>query len=183
MIRIISGKYKGFKLDLVPSIKTKSSSHLVRKALFDTIGGFIKETILLDLFAGTGSYGFEAISRDAKKVYLVDNSFIAFKTIHKNKKKLNLSNEKVIIFYSDAFRILKKFIQKKKRFDIVVLDPPYFSDYHVRLFQELDKITYSRSIVVYEMHHKTNFLLDNDIFSLIKTKKYGIKKLNFYKRK
>ncbi|MBP3059177.1 hypothetical protein FEF22_000020 [Texas Phoenix palm phytoplasma] len=59
MLRIISGKYKGFNLNLVPSYKTKSTSHLVRKALFDTIGNSIQGNVVLDLFAGTGSYGFE----------------------------------------------------------------------------------------------------------------------------
>ncbi|MDV3178503.1 MAG: RsmD family RNA methyltransferase, partial [Sweet potato little leaf phytoplasma] len=84
MLRIISGKYKNFRLNLVPSQKTKSSTHLIRKALFDTIQKDIHNSIVLDLFAGSGAYGFEALSREAKKIFMVDNSLPAYLTIRKN---------------------------------------------------------------------------------------------------
>jgi 16S rRNA (guanine(966)-N(2))-methyltransferase RsmD len=183
MLRIISGKYKGFKLNLVPSKKTKSTSHLVRKALFDTLGNIINNSIVLDLFSGSGSYGFEAISRNAKKIYLIDNLFPAFETLKKNQKKLNLSNEKVHIFFSNAFKILKKFKKQKILFDIIILDPPYFCNLHNLLFKQLDEITHSKSIIIFEINHKTNLPKETEKFITIRKKKYGSKKLNYYKKK
>ncbi|WBL31393.1 16S rRNA (guanine(966)-N(2))-methyltransferase RsmD [Candidatus Phytoplasma sacchari] len=180
MIRIISGKYKGFKLKMVPSSKTKTSSHLIRKALFDTLGNFVHNTVLLDLFSGSGVYGFEALSRNAKKIYLVDHLFFSFKTIKENIKKLNLTNYEVRVFYSDAFKILKKFIKDKKKFDIIILDPPYFSNYHEKIFSYLDKVIHSNSLIIYETYHKTYLPLKISIFELIKTKKYGNKRLSYY---
>jgi len=104
MLYIISGKYKGFKINSVSSTKTRSTSHALRKSLFDTIGEFINENIVLDLFAGSGAYGFEALSRNAKQVYLVDNFLPAFKIIKKNIKKLNLQKEQIKLFYNNLIK-------------------------------------------------------------------------------
>lgn len=112
MLYIIAGKYKGFKFYEVPSMKTRSTSHLLRKALFDTIRDFVDGSVVLDLFSGSGAYGFEALSRNAKKVYLVDNFFLAFKTIEKNIQKIHLNKEQVQFFFNDAFKMLKNLFKK-----------------------------------------------------------------------
>ncbi|MEC4558960.1 MAG: 16S rRNA (guanine(966)-N(2))-methyltransferase RsmD ['Conium maculatum' witches'-broom phytoplasma] len=180
MLQIISGKYKGFRLDLVPSEKTKSTSHLVRKALFDTIGAEIEGQTVLDLFSGSGAYGFEALSRKAKMIYMVDNLFAAYKTIKKNSQKLQLKNDEVRIFYGDAFRMLKKFIKEELIFGLIILDPPYFYDYLEPLFNVLGPLTNQNSLVIYETNHKMNLPSKINDFHLIKSKKYGSKKLNYY---
>ncbi|KAB8121891.1 MAG: 16S rRNA (guanine(966)-N(2))-methyltransferase [Candidatus Phytoplasma cynodontis] len=180
MIHIIKGKYKNFKLKMVSSKKTKMTSHLIRKSLFDTIGDLVKNATLLDLFSGSGCYGFEALSRGAKEIYLVDNSFCALKTIYQNKKKLNLKENEIQIFYSDAFKILKKFIKNRIKFDIIILDPPYFSNYYYKLFKNLDKITHSHSIVICELYYKNDLLPKIGNFYSLKTKKYGNKLLKYY---
>ncbi|MDO7983778.1 MAG: RsmD family RNA methyltransferase [Pigeon pea little leaf phytoplasma] len=151
MLRIISGKYKNFRLNLVPSKNTKSSTHLIRKALFDTIQKDINNSIVLDLFAGSGAYGFEALSREAKKIFMVDNSLPAYLTIRKNQNKLKINNQKVIVFYKNAFNILKRFISKKIKFDVIILDPPYVFDIK-NLFPELFKIIHSQSWIIYETY-------------------------------
>ncbi|MDO8168247.1 16S rRNA (guanine(966)-N(2))-methyltransferase RsmD [Candidatus Phytoplasma melaleucae] len=185
MLRIISGKYKKFKLNLVPSCKTKSSTHLIRKALFDTVGYIIENSVVLDLFSGSGAYGFEALSRNAKIIYMVDNSFSAYKTIRKNQQKLNLSRHQTRVFYSDAFKILKMFIAKKLVFDLIIVDPPYFYDLNIlykHLFVNFDKITNDNSWIIYETDHKKLMPSIMDKFYLTKNKKYGRKKLMFYKK-
>ncbi|EMR14732.1 MAG: 16S rRNA (guanine(966)-N(2))-methyltransferase RsmD [Candidatus Phytoplasma australasiaticum] len=180
MLRIISGKYKNFRLNLVPSQKTKSSTHLIRKALFDTIQKDIHNSIVLDLFAGSGAYGFEALSREAKKIFMVDNSLPAYLTIRKNQNKLKINNQQIIVFYKNYLNILKRFISQKIKFDVIILDPPYAFEIK-NLFQKLFKIIHSRSWVIYETNHK-NLLPDVDQkFILVKNKKYGSKRLVFYK--
>ncbi|MDV3157294.1 MAG: 16S rRNA (guanine(966)-N(2))-methyltransferase RsmD [Candidatus Phytoplasma australasiaticum] len=180
MLRIISGKYKNFRLNLVPSQKTKSSTHLIRKALFDTIQKDINNSIVLDLFAGSGAYGFEALSREAKKIFMVDNSLPAYLTIRKNQNKLKINHQQIIVFYKSALNILKRFISQKIKFDVIILDPPYAFEIK-NLFQELFKIIHSRGWVIYETNHK-NLLPDVDQkFILVKNKKYGNKRLIFYK--
>ncbi|MDV3197912.1 MAG: RsmD family RNA methyltransferase [Candidatus Phytoplasma australasiaticum] len=147
MLRIISGKYKNFRLNLVPSQKTKSSTHLIRKALFDTIQKDIHNSIVLDLFAGSGAYGFEALSREAKKIFMVDNSLPAYLTIRKNQNKLKINNQQIRVFYKNYLNILKRFISQKIKFDVIILDPPYAFEIK-NLFQKLFKIIHSRSWVI-----------------------------------
>lgn len=182
MLYIISGKYKGQKLSSVPSIKTRSTAHLLRKSLFDVIGNVIHDNIVLDLFSGSGAYGFEALSRKAKQVYLVDNFFLAIRTIKKNIKKLNLNKEQVKVFFNDAFKMLRLFVKKKIIFDLIILDPPYFSDFYFVLFQNLHKITNDKSWIILEIHSKTLLPLQIDNFLLFKEKKYGDKKINYYRK-
>ncbi|KND62635.1 N6-adenine-specific methylase [Candidatus Phytoplasma phoenicium] len=182
MLKIIAGKYKGLKLSLVPSIKTKPTSHLIRKVLFDTIGNLHDMKKVLDLFSGSGACAFEALSRDAQSIYLVDNLWIAYQTMKKNKKKLNLTNMQAQLFYGNAFKILCRFIEQKLIFDLIILDPPYEKYSYITLFKNLDIITTLKSWVVYETFHRN--LLPQNIysFSLIKNKKYGSKKLYFYQK-
>jgi 16S rRNA (guanine966-N2)-methyltransferase len=182
MLYIISGKYKGFKINSVSSTKTRSTSHALRKSLFDTIGEFINENIVLDLFAGSGAYGFEALSRNAKQVYLVDNFLPAFKIIKKNIKKLNLQKEQIKLFYNNAFQMLKKFNKENLIFDIIILDPPYFFDSYLLLFSYLEKITNNKSLIIFETHSKTLLPSRQDNFVLFKEKKYGTKKLYYYRK-
>ncbi|MFW8664527.1 16S rRNA (guanine(966)-N(2))-methyltransferase RsmD, partial [Candidatus Phytoplasma citri] len=179
MLRIISGKYKNFRLNLVPSKTTKSSTHLIRKALFDTIQKDINDSIVLDLFAGSGAYGFEALSRKAKKIFMVDNSLPAYLTIRKNQNKLKISNQQIIVFYKNAFDMLKRFIYQKIKFDVIILDPPYTLDIK-HLFPELFKIIHRQSWIIYETYHKNLLPNIDHKFILIKNQKYGNKRLIFY---
>ncbi|PQP79967.1 16S rRNA (guanine(966)-N(2))-methyltransferase RsmD [Candidatus Phytoplasma phoenicium] len=183
MLKIIAGKYKGFKLSLVPSIKTKPTSHLIRKVLFDTIGDLHHMTRVLDLFSGSGACAFEALSRYAQSVYLVDNLWVAYQTMKKNKQKLNLTDTQAHLFYGNAFKILWFFIEQKLIFDLILLDPPYEKYSFISLFKNLDIITSAQSWVVYETFHRNVSPQNIGTFSLIKNKKYGSKKLYFYQKK
>ncbi|MDV3167034.1 MAG: 16S rRNA (guanine(966)-N(2))-methyltransferase RsmD [Vigna little leaf phytoplasma] len=182
MLKIIKGKYKNIVLFRVPSKKTRSTSHLVRKALFDTIGS-LHNMKVLDLFAGSGACAFEALSRNADMVYLVDNLFLAYRTMKQNKQKLNLTDQNVKIFYCDAFKILKKFIEEKLIFDLVILDPPYKENVCISLFPYLDMLTLSGSLVVYEAFYKKLLPSFVNSFFLFKNQKYGNKRLYFYQKK
>jgi 16S rRNA G966 N2-methylase RsmD len=113
---------------------------------------------------------------------MVDNLFVAYKTIKKNQQKLRLNNYEVHIFYDDAFKMLKKFIKEKLIFDLIILDPPYCSDYFEPLLNILDELTNENSLVIYECNHKIHLPLKIKKFYLTKSKKYGSKKLNYYRK-
>jgi 16S rRNA (guanine(966)-N(2))-methyltransferase RsmD len=179
---IIGGKFKGHKIKLVPSPHTKTTISLVKEALFNTLGNSTQNKIFLDLFAGNGSYGFEALSRNAKKVYFVDASFKAFQTLKENHKKLKLDFNQSIIFYSHFIQALKKFQKANLIFDFVILDPPYFKDFYLPAFEYLAKLTHKNSIIICELHRKIFLPMQIKEFILQKEKKYGNKKIQFYKK-
>ncbi|MFP7699600.1 16S rRNA (guanine(966)-N(2))-methyltransferase RsmD [Candidatus Phytoplasma pyri] len=180
---IISGKYKGFKLKLVPSKKTKSTTHLIRKVIFDTLGSWLKNKYVLDLFSGSGACGFEALSRNAKKIYLVDNSLSAIKTIYKNKIKLDLTSSNFKLFFGDYSRILKIFLKKKIFFDLIIVDPPYNFNFYCSLLKNLNLIIKDNGFIICEIYKKVFLPNKIDQLNLVKDKQHGSKKIKFYQKK
>ena len=125
MISIISGKYKGKKLYSIKKTNVRPTQAKVRKSIFQILEPF-NNMIVLDLFAGFGTLGIEALSRGAEKVIFVEQNKLIFQTLKKNINLLNLSNCEY--FLTDAIQFLP--YTKTSYFDIIFADPPYsFKDY------------------------------------------------------
>ncbi|AGL90211.1 16S rRNA (guanine(966)-N(2))-methyltransferase RsmD [Candidatus Phytoplasma australiense] len=180
--KIISGKYKGHKIKLVSSPKTKATNSLVKEALFNTLGESIKNTKVLDLFAGNGAYGFEALSRQARQVVFVDYSIKAFRTLKENQQKLKINSIESVIWSLHYLVALKKLKKLDFVFDFVILDPPYFKNLYLPAFENLKELTHPKSIIICELHNKVHLPLQIKDFILTKEKKYGSKKLQFYQK-
>ena len=122
-MRIIAGKYRHRLLTYpIDNPNIRPTKDRIREAFFSSLGD-ISGLSFLDLYAGSGSMGIEAISRGASEAYLVDNSPIAIKCIKENVKTLDIDNAH-IIFDSD-FNALRSFKENNIKFDIIYLDPPY----------------------------------------------------------
>ena len=123
MIRIISGKYKGRYLLVPPCKVTRPTMDKVRQAIFSALKDKCINSISLDLFAGSGAYGIETISRGGKKSYLNEKDKSTFSVIVKNVNQLNDLKDTFNLTCLDYRLFLKKF--KDIKFDLVFLDPPY----------------------------------------------------------
>ena len=120
-MRVISGKAKGTNLSSIESLSTRPTLDRVKESLFNIIQEKINDSIVLDLFAGSGALGIEALSRGAKKAYFCDNNYDAIKMIKKNIEKTHFLNQSVIINSN-----YKKCLQcLNEKFDIIFIDPPY----------------------------------------------------------
>jgi 16S rRNA (guanine966-N2)-methyltransferase len=122
-IRVIAGKAKGRKLKLVPGDSTRPIMDRVKEALFNILGSGIRGSSFLDLFAGTGSVGIEALSRGAARVLFIDNSRLAIRTIHENLEHARLS-ENAVVLRTDAFVYLQR--SKPEAFEYVFVAPPQY---------------------------------------------------------
>ena len=122
MMRVITGKARGVRLETLAGDATRPTSERAKEALFSTISNYIPGAVLLDLFAGSGQLAIEALSRGASRAVLCDSSHDACKIISKNLEKTRLSAASEVIC-RDYARALKELAGKK--FDIVFLDPPY----------------------------------------------------------
>ena len=171
-MRIISGKYKGKKLNGFTIEGTRPTMDRVKESLFAMIQTNLNEAIVLDLFAGSGALGLEAISNGAKKCYLIDNNEEAIKTIKSNSTNIK---EDLNIIHTDYKKFLKQIDQK---FDIIFLDPPYQSNQlnkALKIIEERDLLK-EKGIVVCEyekIHPITNL-------KLLKEKNYGPKTIKIY---
>ncbi len=135
-IRVIAGKAKGRKLHRVPDIDVRPIGDRVKEALFNIIGADIREARLLDLFAGTGSIGIEALSRGAARVFFIDENRKAIETIRKNLEHTKLQEE-AAVEQRDAFQ----FLQHKPMidpFDYIYVAPPQYKGMWIKGIKAVD---------------------------------------------
>ncbi|CCY46423.1 methyltransferase putative [Firmicutes bacterium CAG:822] len=172
-MRIISGKYKGKKLNGFNIEGTRPTMDRVKESLFGMIQTYIPDSIVLDLFAGSGALGLEAVSNGAKECYLIDNNVEAIKTIKENSQNFE---EQLNIIHIDYKKFLKT---TDKKFDIIFLDPPYKEkqlDTSLRIIEERGLLNENGIVICeYEIGEPHTNL------ELIKEKSYGPKKIKIYK--
>lgn len=133
-MRIIAGKFRGRKLKSPPSLHTRPTSDRLRETLFNILAPRIGGARVLDLCAGTGAVGIEALSRGAIHVTFVDQSRKMCALIEENVNALNIEEREIEIVTSEAFDFLRKFVKKARDpFDVIFFDPPYAADYEIVL--------------------------------------------------
>lgn len=123
-MRIITGSARGTKLESLEGLATRPTAGKVKEALFSMIQFDIEGREVLDLFAGTGQLGLEALSRGAKRATFVDNSNEAIAVIKRNAQKTKLY-EKCRVLTTEAGIFIKNAGQRGEKYDIIFLDPPY----------------------------------------------------------
>ena len=170
-MKIISGKYKGRVLKGFDLPGTRPTMDRVKESLFGTIQSYVPESIVLDLFAGSGNLGIEALSEGANYAYLVDSSTKAIRIIKDNINNIGITNVEVI--NSDYKNALKDFTIK---FDLIFLDPPYNTNYiekSISLIEEYNLLN-TEGIIVCESDNLDKIIY-SDVFKKVKEKKYGDK--------
>jgi len=155
----------------------------VKEALFNILGNRVVGSSFLDLYAGSGQMGIEALSRGAEEVIFIDNHIASVRLIQEN---LGLVSSKKVsrIPRNNVLRAIGTLSKEKKRFDIVFLDPPYESRLVKNTLQALAKsdILKITTLVIAEHHKSRN--LDKEIGSLerVRQERYGDTVLSFYKK-
>lgn len=176
-MKIISGKYKGRNIEGYNILGTRPTMDRIRESLFASIQNEIKGKKVLDLFAGTGALGFEALSNGALKSYLNDFNPKCIKMINKTKEKLGIENIDIKMF--DYKRAICYYYEKNIDFDVIFLDPPY--DMHIlsSLMEEIKekKLLKVGGIIVCEYETETI----SSPYPIYKEKRYGSKKITIYK--
>ena len=132
-MRVISGLAKGKRLKAPAGLNTRPITDMIKEALFNVLGNRVMESEFLDLFAGSGSVGIEALSRGAKKVVFVDSSGEAIKVIKENLANCSLVSD-YEVYRSDVFKALGLLRRHGTRFDLIYIDPPFTNE---RIFNEV----------------------------------------------
>ena len=172
-MQIISGKYRARKLLAVDATTTRPTLARVKESIFNLIQGKISGSVVLDLFAGSGAFGAECISRNAKKVYFVDIEQKAINTIKTNTRNMSEDFEILKIQYNLA---LENFSKNNIKFDLIYLDPPYKSDFAVKSIEMIisQNLLSDDGLIVVE-HESQNDLQNIPKCCIIeKSRKYGI---------
>ena len=162
-MRIISGTYRGRVIKSPPDHKTRPTSDRLRETLFNILTPKIaEETRFLDLCAGTGAIGIEALSRGAAFSTFVDKSRRACALIEENLDLLEVPENETEVFQSSADEFLRRHEETNQSWDIIFFDPPYSDDYMkvIRLIADEEAKLLSNDGVFIAEHHAKNILPD-----------------------
>ncbi len=160
-MRVIAGKYRSRTLRSLRGIDVRPTSDRLRETLFNVLTAgnpsALEGSVWLDLFAGTGAVGIEAMSRGAKEVFFVERSAAAAQTIRNNLQALGVSNG-FNILQEDLPRAFWRMERQKVAADVVFIDPPYrMSDAYTNTLQSLadSSLIWAMSVVIAE--HEKHF--------------------------
>jgi 16S rRNA (guanine(966)-N(2))-methyltransferase RsmD len=179
-MRVITGKARGVQLKTPEGMLTRPTADRVKEALFSIINFDLPGASVLDLFAGTGQLGIEALSRGANHAVFIDAREDACKIIRENIRRTKFENQASVI-RSDYQEYLRRC---KEKFDIILLDPPYaevFLENALKSITEID-ILQSGGIIIAERPIEKELLLDFEGFTRSKDYKYGKTLLTIYRK-
>ena len=176
-MRVISGIAKGRKLKTPQGMNVRPTADSVKEAVFNIIRDDIMGRRVLDLFAGSGQLGIEALSRGAREAVFVDVSTNSIKLVHDNLKLCGFAGETV---KEDAV----SYLQHAAQFDLIFIDPPYDSDYYEKVLEEIklfDIMTDGGIIIVKTRKNKILPAMDYPL-RLIKEYEYGSVKISKFSK-
>jgi 16S rRNA (guanine(966)-N(2))-methyltransferase RsmD len=193
-VKIIGGLYKGTNLFSPVGADIRPALARLKNSLFNILAWQLEGKSVLDLFAGTGSLGLEALSRGAQRGLFIDNQRACVDAIQKSIVKLRLENSAKVLLM-DSFNIVSYALQAGERFDYIFVDPPY--KYYdepaqreklfevIRQIAEKDIIVESGTVIVEHRSHKADEDALNNLGRLerIDLRNYGQTSLSFLKRK
>ena len=186
-MRIIGGSFKGVKILEAFDKNTRPLKDLVKESILNILEHSkdtkinLNNSLVLDLFAGTGSFGLECISRGSEKVYFIENYPQSIEILEKNIKKLRCE-KKARVFNEDVFNFFLNEKLNNKKMDLIFLDPPYKEE-KIRIILESIakfKLLKESGLIVLHRHKKTKDDIGKN-FTIQRSAKYGISRIIFLK--
>ena len=181
IMRIIAGEYKSRKIKQPKAERTRSTKDRIREAVFNMIAGEVPGSVVMDLFAGSGAFGLEALSRGAKKAVFVEKDARSARVIKENIGLLKVQ-ERTLIITKDAFKAIED--SEGDKFDLIFADPPYNSNMIKKVLIIINQcdIVNSSGFLVLE-HHKNEDIPDSvGNVSIYKQRTYGKITISVFKK-
>ncbi|MGB0035119.1 MAG: 16S rRNA (guanine(966)-N(2))-methyltransferase RsmD [Candidatus Acidiferrales bacterium] len=182
-MRVIAGKYRSRRLSGPGKLRLRPTSDRLRETLFNILGPSVVDSLFVDLYAGTGAIGIEAISRGARLTVFVESHSASARLVRKNLESLAISGAAEVI-EGDAVRALEKLAARRLVADFIFLDPPYEkAEEHLRVLEFLDEshLVAPRGLVIVE--HRRHLELPERLDRLERTRvvEQGDAALSFYR--
>jgi 16S rRNA (guanine(966)-N(2))-methyltransferase RsmD len=182
-MRISGGTLRGRRLHSPAGEKTRPTSDLLRQALFNVLGERIRDARVLDLYAGSGALGIEALSRGAATATFVEADRTAAACLGRNLDALALSDRSRLIV-REVFRALRDLAQAGETFTCVLIDPPYGEDLAPRTIEALapGPVLSENALLVVQAFHKTPLPERTGTLVMTWDRRYGESRLTVYER-
>jgi 16S rRNA (guanine966-N2)-methyltransferase len=182
-MRVIAGVFKGRKLTGIKGRKIRPTSDKIREALFSILSHKVDNALVLDLFAGTGALGIEALSRGAAKSFFVDKSKESIQIIKKNIELFSIK-ESTEVFLHDACTIMSSKILLNHKFDMIFMDPPYNKGFIFNTLMNVDLLNIMKddAIIIAEQSRQENDIEKVSGFDLYDKRVYGETVISFFRK-
>lgn len=174
VVRVVAGSAKGRPLKSVPGMGTRPTTDKVKEAIFSMIGPYFDGGAVLDLFAGTGGLGIEALSRGMERAVFIDMESKSIETVKANLKSTGFESN-AEIYRNEAGRAIKALEKRKYIFDLVFLDPPYRMKNGDALMTEMATRGLLSAGALLVLEYESNYTYPEEIsgFLHLRTAKYG----------
>jgi len=180
-MRIITGDFKGRRLEMPEGKDIRPTTEKVKEAIFSIIAGNVPGAVCVDLFAGTGNLGLEALSRGAEKCYFADNSRESLNLIKRNIAMCKAEEWSVVI-PGDFERVLTRLGERGEKIDIFFLDPPYREGLYEKCFElirEYDLLA-EEGIIIAEHGEREPLPEEIEGYIVLKERNYGSIAITIY---
>ena len=181
-MRIIAGRYKGKKLVAGNDLAIRPITARIKESVFNTLGDFVADKSVLDLFSGSGSFGLEALSRGAAFITFVEQARSSTRILLKNIQTCQIAHDKFEILTADV----KQFINAHSQsYELILMDPPF----NFLLLQNIVDNIFTNQILsrsgILVLHHEVSnpIITDSMIYELYKQKKFGRNTVSYILRK
>ena len=188
-MRIVAGKFKGRRLKTLKGLEVRPTADRVKESLFRIFGEQVIDADFLDLCAGTGSIGLEALSQGARSATFVDSNYHAIRTIESNLEMCGFDRKHphVRLVHLDARKALARLGKRKAQFDLIYFDPPYASKIHESCVKQIAETNLLSPAGVLVIEHRriqetdwVESLILNELV-LGRQERYGDTMLSFYR--
>jgi 16S rRNA (guanine(966)-N(2))-methyltransferase RsmD len=182
-VRVIAGERKGIALRSGRGPVHRPTTQLVRGSIFDTIGDEITGAVFLDLFAGSGAVGIEALSRGAKRVVFVEQDHRILKALRTNLQRCRYTHEEAEVRMGDAVRYLKRLIAGEDTFDILFADPPYGGNVAQKIVAMVEEAGRNVCRLLVVEHGLALLHEEGGALEKIRTRKFGQSFVSYFRLK
>lgn len=181
-MRVISGTAKGRPLKAVPGTGTRPTTDKVKEAIFSMIGPYFSGGWVLDLFAGTGGLGIEALSRGMERAIFVDMDRKSIEVVNDNLRGTNLT-DRAEVYRNDAGRAVKALAKRKACFELVFLDPPYRLRTASDIMMSLQELSLLNDLATIVVEHDAEHKYEDRVGDCVCTKRteYGESAITIYR--
>lgn len=188
-MRIVAGKFKGRRLKTLKGSEVRPTADRVKESLFRIFGEQVVDADFLDLCAGTGSIGLEALSQGAKSTTFIDSNYHSIRTIESNLEMCGFDRKhpKVRLIHLHARKALARLGKRKAKFDLIYFDPPYASKIYESCLRQIAEAKLLSPVGVIVVEHRKiqevdwteSLILDELVLN--RQERYGDTMLSFYR--